>query len=161
MGGEEASPRKSEVEECRSRSKSRDYFNNFYRTIAEEDGVSDELKSHLIDLYFTWEQPWYQVVDERLFRESMESDGRFFSHLLLNCILAAGSRYSDQLEIRLDASDSNTAGKLFLENAEILLHYELKWPNITTIQSLAIMSIVYIVSSSDYRQDRVFLRMLD
>src|SRR6185437_2118303 len=35
--------------------------------IVKEDEITEELKNHLIDLYFTWEQPWYQVVNERLF----------------------------------------------------------------------------------------------
>ncbi|KAK4861857.1 hypothetical protein LT330_003892 [Penicillium expansum] len=53
----------------------------------------DGLRSHLIDLYFEWEQPWFQVVNEKLFRESMRHGGRYFTPLLLNCILALGSRW--------------------------------------------------------------------
>lgn len=112
----------------------------------EDSLVSEELRSHLIDLYFEWEQPWFQLVNETLFRESMENGGRYFSFLLLNSILALGSRYCDRLEVRTDPDDPNTAGKMFLERGEALIQNELRWPNITTIQSLAIMGMAYIVS---------------
>lgn len=102
--------------------------------------------THLIDLYFKWEQPWCQVVDESLFRQSKQTNGRYFSPLLLNCILAIASRYCDRPEVRSDPDDPNTAGRIFLDTAEVLLHFDLKWPSITTIQSLEIMAILYVVS---------------
>ncbi|RYP48305.1 hypothetical protein DL768_005790 [Monosporascus sp. mg162] len=110
----------------------------------QRDIIPDEVVEHLIDLYFEWEQPWCQVVDEQLFRQSRQTGGRFFSPLLLNCILALGSRYSDKADVRTDPDDPNTAGYTFLDIAEILLHFDLKWPSITTIQSLAVMAIVYV-----------------
>ncbi|KAL1614293.1 hypothetical protein SLS54_009860 [Diplodia seriata] len=106
--------------------------------------LSPELVEHLIDLYFEWEEPWYQVVDEALFRDSRQSNGRHFSPLLLYCILAVASRYSDRPEVRSDPQDPNTAGIIFLEHAEALLHFDLKWPSVTTIQSLAIMAVLYV-----------------
>lgn len=112
----------------------------------DDNLVSEELQAHLIDLYFEWEQPWFQVVNEKLFRESLICGGRYSSPLLLTCILALGSRYCDRVEVRSDPSDSNTAGKRFIERAEKLVQNDLRWPNITTIQSLAIMGSVYIVS---------------
>lgn len=110
------------------------------------DSIPNELQSHLLDLYFEWEQPWYPVINEKLFRESLAYGGRYCSSLLLNCVLALGSRYSDRLEVRTDPNDSNTAGKAFIEKAERLIPHDLKWPSITTIQSLTIMNMVYVVS---------------
>lgn len=109
--------------------------------------ISQELKEHLICLYFEWEQPWCQLVDENLFRKSWQNNGRYCSPLLLNCIFALGSRYSDRTELRSSPDDSNTAGQLFLETAEVLLHFDLKSPSITTIQSLGMMAIIYVVSA--------------
>lgn len=86
------------------------------------------------------------MVDEKLFRESKQSEGKYFSHLLLNSILAYGSRHSDRLEVRSDPGDPNSAGKLFLEKAEALLPFDMKWPSITTIQALAILGSLYCVS---------------
>ena len=113
--------------------------------LQEESQVSEELESHLISLYFEWEQPWCQVVDERLFRHSRETNGRYYSLLLLNCILAIGSRYCDRPEVRSEPDEPNTAGRIFLETAEVLLYFELKWPSITTIQSLSILAVFYVV----------------
>lgn len=116
------------------------------KDISDDNGVSEELQAHLIDLYFEWEQPWFQVMNEKLFRESLVCGGRYSSPLLLTCVLALGSRYCDRIEVRSDPSDSNTAGRKFIERAERLVQHDLRWPKITTIQSLAIMGSVYIVS---------------
>lgn len=125
--------------------RSRLNFNQFLQSIVQEGEPAEDLKSHLINLYFTWEQPWCWVVNEKLFRESEKSNGRYYSPLLLNCILAIACRFSDRLDVRSDPDDPNTAGRLFLEKAEVLLHYDLKWPSITTIQSLSIMGTIYVV----------------
>ncbi|KAJ5630281.1 uncharacterized protein N7484_010381 [Penicillium longicatenatum] len=111
--------------------------------------ISEELQAHLINLYFDWDQPWLQVVNEQLFRESLASGGRYCSPLLLNCILAVGSRYCDRIEVRTDPNDSNTAGKMFICVAERLINNDLRWPKITTIQSLTIMGMYYIATGSD------------
>jgi hypothetical protein len=121
----------------------------------EETWLSDELQGHLIDLYFEWEQPWFQMLNETLFRESMANSGRYFSPLLLTCILAVGSRYCDRLEVRTDPNDPNTAGRMFICKAEKLIQNDLRWPKITTIQSLAIMGMFYIVSYYKTRISRV------
>ncbi|KAJ5625387.1 hypothetical protein N7510_001696 [Penicillium lagena] len=111
--------------------------------------IPDELQSHLLDLFFEWEQPWFPVINEKLFRESLACGGRYCSSLLLNCVLALGSRYSDRLEVRTDPNDSNTAGKMFIEEAERLIQHDLRWPSITTIQSLTIMNMMYVAMGSD------------
>jgi hypothetical protein len=107
--------------------------------------VPKDVQDHLINLYFKWEQPWFAVVDEQLFRESMNSGGRYWTPLLHNCILALGSRYSDRIDIRLDPDDPNTAGKVFLEEAKTQLHREMERPSLTTIQALGIIGMVYVV----------------
>ncbi|EAW20573.1 Zn(II)2Cys6 transcription factor [Aspergillus fischeri NRRL 181] len=111
--------------------------------------VPTELETHLIDLYFAWEQPWYQIVDEELFRESMANRGRYFTPLLLYSILAMGSRYSDRVETRTDANDPNTAGRFFLEQAKTLLHGEMERPSLTTIQALGLIGMFYIATGAD------------
>jgi len=121
-------------------------INSFYQEIVSERIIAEELEDELIDLYFRWEQPWAQTVDEKLFRDGRATEGKYFSPLLLNCILAIASRFSLRPEVRTDPNDPNTAGRLFLEKAEIFLHYDLKTPNITTVQSLCILGNIYVVS---------------
>lgn len=118
----------------------------YTQVLSNDTQISEELESHLLELFFTWQSPFCQVVDEALFRDSKANNGRYFSPLLLNCILASASRYSDRVELRSDPEDSNTAGRTFLELAEALLYFDLKRPNITTLQSLAVLGTVYVVS---------------
>ncbi|KAF7171359.1 hypothetical protein CNMCM5623_003755 [Aspergillus felis] len=116
---------------------------------ADDAFIPTELENHLIDLYFTWEQPWYQIVDEDLFRDSMANRGRYFTPLLLYSILAMGSRYSDRVETRTDANDPNTAGRFFFEQAKTLLHREMERPRVTTIQALGLIGMFYIATGAD------------
>lgn len=119
------------------------------RILAETDDgllISEDLKSELVDLYFTWQNPWLLVVDENLYRKSLKTRGRYWSPLLENCILALGSRFTDSTEVRADPDDTNSAGQFFFERAEVYLSYELKYPSITTIQSLFLLSTLSVVS---------------
>ena len=120
-------------------------FNNIFHHTVDVDPTSPELEAHLIDLFFNWEEPFCQTVDETLFFQSRANGGKWYSPLLLNSILCIGSRYSDRIEVRSDPTDRNTAGKRFLEKAEMLLHYELQSPSITTIQALMILTTAYCV----------------
>ena len=114
--------------------------------VIDEFGIPKPLEDHLIDLYFTWEQPWYPVVDEILFREGQSSRGRYWSPLLHSSILAVGSRfYRECLDIRTDPDDPNTAGKPFLEQAKELLYAEMEHPSLTTIQALGNIGMFYFV----------------
>ncbi|KAM0476572.1 hypothetical protein ACHAP7_006822 [Fusarium lateritium] len=117
--------------------------------LATCSNTSAELEENLIHLFFEWEQPWLQVIDEALFQDSRRSNGRYHSALLLDCMMALASRYSDRLDVRSDPRDSNTAGMIFMKSAEVRLQAELKWPTITTVQSLAIMAIFYVAVGSD------------
>ncbi|XDG07557.1 hypothetical protein ABKA04_007172 [Annulohypoxylon sp. FPYF3050] len=124
-------------------------INQFCQDTIHEQPISPELEEELIRIYFKWEQPWVQVVDEKLFRDHRTTKGKYFSPLLLNCILAVASRLGHFEETRSVPDDPKTAGVYFLEKAEILLHYELRWPSVTTIQSLCILGIVYVAIGSD------------
>ncbi|KAE8379370.1 hypothetical protein BDV26DRAFT_291392 [Aspergillus bertholletiae] len=123
--------------------------NMYTWSLLDESRISEELESHLLELFFTWQSPFCQIVDEALFFASKANNGRYFSPLLLNCILACGSRYSDRVEVRSDPEDPNTAGRIFLEIAEALLYFDLKRPNITTLQSLTVLGTVYVAFGHD------------
>ncbi|KAK2014574.1 hypothetical protein LZ32DRAFT_603301 [Colletotrichum eremochloae] len=122
---------------------------NRYILPLEAEVYPEDLQTELIDLFFEYQSPWCQVVNEKLFRESMKTQGRYYSPLLLNCILALGSRYSDRVDIRSDPTDQNTAGKPFMQKAEVLLHYDMKRPTITTLQSMSILVGVYVAYGCD------------
>nr|XP_001395295.2 Zn(II)2Cys6 transcription factor [Aspergillus niger CBS 513.88] len=113
------------------------------------DEIPVSLQNELINLYFTWEQPWYPIVDETLFRESMSSSGRYWSPLLHYSILALGSRYSDSLDVRSDPTDPNSAGQKLLTQAKSLLHLEMEHPTLVTIQALGVIGMVYFAIGKD------------
>lgn len=112
-----------------------------------DDLVAPELRDILIDLYFEWEQPWLQLVDEALFRQSMLCNGRYSCPSLLHSMLAVASRYCDDWRVRSDFGDPHTAGRIFSERAEILLREEVKCPGVATIQALGVLGISYVVST--------------
>ncbi|KAL1650353.1 hypothetical protein SLS58_001170 [Diplodia intermedia] len=117
---------------------------------AEDDSfLPEDVKEELISLYFLYVQPWHQVVNESLFRESYRSSGRFSGPLLLNCILALGSRYTDRPELRSDPDDSNTAGAMFLDKAKVLLSLDLQRPSVTTLQSLCLIATMHFAVGAD------------
>ncbi|KAF4876585.1 Nitrogen assimilation transcription factor nirA [Colletotrichum siamense] len=115
----------------------------------ESENYPEDLTNELIDLFFEYQNPWCQIVDEKLFRQSMKTKGRYYSPCLLNCILALGSRYTDRIDVRLRPEDQNSAGKPFLQKAEVLLHKDMKRPSITTIQSMSILVGVYVSYGCD------------
>lgn len=119
------------------------------RRILVEESIgnlaSEELRSELVDLYFTWQNPWLLVIDEKLYRQSRETGGRYWSPLLESCILAIGSRFTDDPGVRSDPDDANSAGQVFFKRAEVYLSHELKFPSITTIQSLFLLSMISVV----------------
>ncbi|KAF2014566.1 hypothetical protein BU24DRAFT_216585 [Aaosphaeria arxii CBS 175.79] len=114
-----------------------------------DDFVLSKVKEELIDLYFHWEQPWLQLVDEKLFRKSLQTNGRYSSPLLVCCILAVASRYSDEADARSDPDDPSTAGIVYAEAAEAMLQAEIKNPSITTVQSLGILGLYFIGIGSE------------
>ncbi|KAM0342399.1 hypothetical protein ACHAPU_009586 [Fusarium lateritium] len=115
-------------------------------------GLGPEVKSpdkpQITVQNYPQEPPWLQVVDEALFRDSWRNSDRYHSALLLDCIMALASRYSDRPQVRSDPRDPESASNAFIQLAEARLQSELKWPSITTVQSLAIMATFYVVRGS-------------
>ncbi|KAL4792427.1 fungal-specific transcription factor domain-containing protein [Aspergillus venezuelensis] len=117
--------------------------------IMAETGFSRSIQDHLLELYFTWENPWFAVVDEELFRRDMATGGRYWSPPLHLSMLAMGSRYSHRLDVRSNPHDSNTAGMMFLERAKPYLHKEIEKPSLTTVQALVVIGMFYIAIGAD------------
>lgn len=100
-----------------------------------------EFVDHLLNLYFCWLHPFYQLFSRDHFLHDM-SRGRtdFCSALLLNAVLAAACHYSDRPSARADPTDSSTAGDYFFSEAKRLLEAAEK-PSLTTVQALGILSL--------------------
>jgi hypothetical protein len=100
-----------------------------------------ELVQHLLNLYFCWVHPFYQLFSRDHFLHDM-GRGRteFCSAMLVNALLAIACHYSDRPAARTAGGGSNTAGDHFFAEAKRLLDRTEK-PSLTTVQALGIMSV--------------------
>ncbi|KEQ83528.1 hypothetical protein M438DRAFT_346475 [Aureobasidium pullulans EXF-150] len=121
---------------------------------AQEDGlqaaqisgmqdVPNELRDHLLDLFWRWQNSWQVLVPQASFLDDLHTGvmGRYCTALLLRAILALASRYSDRSEVRTDPNDPNTAGAAFAADVDIMLHFEIRAPTISTIQAAALYGL--------------------
>ncbi|KAL4811064.1 hypothetical protein BDV18DRAFT_155674 [Aspergillus unguis] len=61
--------------------------------------VDDDVASHLLSLYFTWENPTWQLIDRTLFVHDLNHRGsRFCSSLLVHTLLFFGCSFSYNLD---------------------------------------------------------------
>ncbi|KAJ6121025.1 hypothetical protein N7523_005305 [Penicillium sp. IBT 18751x] len=99
----------------------------------------DDFVSHLISLYFTWNNCTSNWIDRDLFLRDMRSGklgSKFCSPLLVNSILAMACLYSDYPETLAIPGDQSTRGDHFLEEAMRLLKEEEEDPpSLTTFQA--------------------------
>ncbi|KXX80199.1 Nitrogen assimilation transcription factor nirA [Madurella mycetomatis] len=100
------------------------------------------LVRHLLDLYFCWEYPTLASLSREHFLKDFEAGcSRYCSSLLVNSLLALGSRFSDRPEFRAKPDGHHTAGDEFFKEAQRLF-LELEDHNeVTVVQALGIMAI--------------------
>ncbi|KAF4995207.1 hypothetical protein FDECE_12879 [Fusarium decemcellulare] len=125
--------------------------------------VPFELVQHLVDLYFTWQNPNLYIVDRITFNEAricwcnIESDTPYYSEALLNsmqvlCLpshvelyiltshrCASGAAFESRHHPTFDTSPRSLSD-FFAERAKILLEIELDHPSVATVQALAILA---------------------
>lgn len=102
--------------------------------------VQEDLILELLSLYFCWQQPYFNILDQNLFLRDMNVGGRYYSNFLLNCILAKASHFCGRPECRTDPNDPATAGGLFYKTAIDMLPQELENATITTVQGLLLLA---------------------
>ncbi|EXL96025.1 fungal-specific transcription factor domain-containing protein [Fusarium oxysporum II5] len=106
---------------------------------------SDELRDHLLEIFWRWQNSWQYIVPRELFVRDLyvEKNGRYCTPLLMAAILAMSSRYSPRLELRTDPDDANTAGEAFAAQAKTMLHYECEAPTTSTVQATALLGLYW------------------
>ncbi|EXJ93638.1 hypothetical protein A1O1_02030 [Capronia coronata CBS 617.96] len=104
---------------------------------------SDELRDHLLALYWRWQNSWQYIVDRESFVMDLyvHKSGRFCTPLLLTAILAFASRYSSRPELRTNPEDANTAGEMFALQARTMLHHEYEAPTTSTVQAAGLLGL--------------------
>lgn len=101
---------------------------------------NQELIEHLSMLYFRWEYPLFASVSKDQFLADFRSGQQnYCSPLLVNALLAVGSRFSERPESRASSSDVD-AGNHFFAEAKRLLAQQGE-ASLTKIQALGLMSI--------------------
>ncbi|OJJ42372.1 hypothetical protein ASPZODRAFT_105265 [Penicilliopsis zonata CBS 506.65] len=105
--------------------------------------IPREVQDHLLDLYWTWQNPWQYLVHKDAFCRALEQ-GRhdeYCTPLLLHSVLALAARYSDDISLRTDPADANTAGDRLQWTAKSILQSEVEHPTVSTVVSVAILAL--------------------
>jgi hypothetical protein len=99
-----------------------------------------EFLLHLLDLYFCWIHPSYQIFSrDHFLRDFKSGQTDYCSRILANAIAAFACRYSDRMAALADPSDLSTAGDQFFTEAERLLQRGNETP-LMLARALSIMS---------------------
>jgi hypothetical protein len=95
---------------------------------------------HLLDLYFYWIHPTYQIFSRDQFLLDFQSGKiNHCSRILANAVAAFACSYSDRMAALADPNDPSTAGDQFFTEAERLLHRGSE-PPLMLARALSIMS---------------------
>lgn len=97
---------------------------------------------HLLALYFCWEYPIFASLSREHFLEDFhEGRHRYCSPLLVNSMLALGSRWSTAPNSQVDLNDGHPTGESFFAESVRLLSQETDRRSLTTVQALGLMSM--------------------
>ncbi|KAJ5963790.1 Transcription factor [Penicillium vulpinum] len=106
----------------------------------------DYLVSHLVSLYFTWDHPCSQFLDQRIFLEHMRRGDRrseFCTPLLVNSLLSMASAYSDSPDVLSTPENVFSRGQNFFHEAQRLWEVEDDDHDLPNIQALLLMCCVF------------------
>ena len=113
---------------------------------AKLDREADEtLERHLLELFFTWQDPSMHVVDAGAFwscRAQSKCEGvttSYYSRALSDAMCALGAAYEPRYHPEFLTFPRSLA-EFFGDRAKLLLELELDSPSIATVQALAIVS---------------------
>lgn len=103
----------------------------------------DQVVSHLVSLWATWENfPPHGIVLELFLRDmrSENLDSYFCSPFLANCILAAGCPHSDYAEIKPTQGVASALMNSFIHEAKEHLARDPSMPSVTLVQGLCVLA---------------------
>ncbi|KAK4860918.1 hypothetical protein LT330_004649 [Penicillium expansum] len=118
--------------------------------------VDQALEDHLVELYFTWQNPSTYIVDKGMFitarnkwRNELD-DTPFYSEVLTNAMCAIGSAFEARYHPTF-ITFPKSLSEFFADRAKALLEIELDSPCVATVQALVIMSSHEGASNRDAR----------
>ncbi|KAF7168738.1 hypothetical protein CNMCM5623_001644 [Aspergillus felis] len=120
-----------------------------------EEEIPAAVEDHLLDLYFTWQDPSFHVVDRRIYEEAREKwknmeETPFYSEALRSAMCALGSAFESRYHPTF-ITFPKTLVDFFADRAKSILETELDSPCVATIQALVILSSHEIGNGKDAR----------
>ncbi|KAL1855019.1 hypothetical protein Plec18170_004433 [Paecilomyces lecythidis] len=114
----------------------------------------DEIVSHLVSLYFTWDYPFYAFLDSEVFVKHMAAgdiDTEFCTPFLVNALLANACHYSEFSEAYAVPGDVMTKGADYLNEAERLYEEldEREKVSLATLQGTLLLYSKYSLFGKD------------
>ncbi|KAJ5324749.1 Transcription factor [Penicillium atrosanguineum] len=116
--------------------------------------------SHLVSLYFTWDHPCAQYLDQKIFIDHMkrgDTSSQFCTPLLVNSLLSMACVYSDSPDAFFNLEDTFSRGQHFLQEAERLWAAQRGRQTLPNIQALLMMCSV-LLSQGEIQQGWFLLR---
>ncbi|KAL4920372.1 hypothetical protein BDW62DRAFT_16515 [Aspergillus aurantiobrunneus] len=105
--------------------------------------VDDDVASHLFSLYFTWENPTWQLVDQTLFVHDLEHwRTRFCSSLLVHTLLFFGCSFSYNLNRITDRREEKVLGEKLYAAIQRLWSREKDTVDLPTAQSSILIGLL-------------------
>ncbi|KAL2012703.1 hypothetical protein VTN00DRAFT_228 [Thermoascus crustaceus] len=108
--------------------------------------------SHLVSLYFTWNHPFLQFIDQQLFLKHMASgdlNSKFCTPFLVNSMLALASMYSGFPEAFAVPGEMSSRGQHFYAEAEKLWKAGKGKATLPNVQGVLLMVLVYATHAID------------
>ncbi|KAI9374325.1 hypothetical protein BJX61DRAFT_551505 [Aspergillus egyptiacus] len=105
--------------------------------------VDDETASHLLSLYFAWENPTWQLIDQDLFVRDLEHGRRrFCSSLLVHTLLFFGCSFSYNFDRITDRRGEKTLGEALYAAIQRLWLQEKDTVDLPTAQSSILIGLL-------------------
>jgi hypothetical protein len=118
--------------------------------------VDQALEDHLVELFFTWQNPSTYVVDKEMYMTARSAwrdeldDTPFYSEVLTNAMCAIGSAFEARYHPTF-ITFPKSLSEFFADRAKALLEIELDSPCVATVQALVILSCHEGASNRDAR----------
>ncbi|OKL56201.1 hypothetical protein UA08_08406 [Talaromyces atroroseus] len=118
--------------------------------------VEQSLENHLIELYFTWQNPSLYIVEPEMFAiarakwRDESDDTPFYSEVLTNAMCALGAAFEARYHPTF-ITFPKSLSEFFADRAKALLEIELDSPCVATVQALVILSSHEAASNRDAR----------
>ncbi|KAE9573443.1 hypothetical protein CGMCC3_g10266 [Colletotrichum fructicola] len=107
--------------------------------------VPNDIEDHLVNLYFTWQDPASHVVQREMYQKAKVQwcdhmvDNPYYSEALRNSICALGAAFESRHHPTFVTFPKSLAD-FFADRAKALLDIELDCPSVATVQAMVILS---------------------